>query len=147
MRPTLVSPRSGAMPRWRQCSFAAPLAVVLVAVTCIQGTVAFVSTPRMPTSGSGRMQLRSSGMLNGARSWDETTVAVKGRGLTRREAVNRRTRTTVSRMGVGDIAEGGDGDGDATGELEVSLCRSLRGCLRTCICDFVEYEGVAKRET
>lgn len=100
--------------RWRQCSFAAPLAVVLVAATCIQGTVAFVSTPRMPISGSSRMLLRSSGMLNGARSWDETTAAVTGRGLTRREAVNRRTRTTVSRMGVGDVGEGGDGDGDAT---------------------------------
>lgn len=87
------------------------------------------------------MLLRSSGMLNGARSWDETTAAVTGRGLTRREAVNRRTRTTVSRMGVGDVGEGGDGDGDATGELEEFICRSLGGCLRTYICDFVESEG------
>lgn len=64
------------------------------------------------------MQLRPSGVLDGGRPWHQTTAGVT-RGLTRRE-VNRRTRTTVSWMGVGNVGEGGDKEGDSTGELDAS---------------------------
>lgn len=68
------------------------------------------------------MQLRPSGMLDGGRPWDQMTGAVTGCGAGRRltgREFNRRTRTTVSKMGVGNVGGSGDGDGDATGESAV----------------------------
>lgn len=123
-RQTPVSSSSGAMRRWRPCSLTIPLAVALSATTCIPGAVAFLSTPRMPVSGSGRVQLRPNGMLYGGRPWEQTTAVTGCSGLSRRE-VNRRTRPTGWKMGVGNVGEGNEGEGDAAGDAVVLAYVSL----------------------